>query len=73
MGYLVFLVSLSEGGLEASVSVHEAGDLLDGVHDEHVHQVLPGAIQPSNGNISYSLTLFCTLATHLLFRYKCTV
>lgn len=45
---LVFLVGLSQSGLEAGVGVHQAGDLLDGVHDEHVHQVLACAVQPGN-------------------------
>ena len=28
------------------MSVDESLDLLDGVYDEHVHQVLAGAVQP---------------------------
>lgn len=48
MIYLVFFVGLSKSGLEASVRVHESGDLFNGVHDEHVHEVLPGAVQPDN-------------------------
>lgn len=43
---LVLLVSLSQGGLEVGMSVDESLDLLHGVHDEHVHQVLASSVQP---------------------------
>lgn len=43
---LVFLVSFSQGSLEPGVGIHEAGDLLDGVDDEHVHKVFAGTVQP---------------------------
>lgn len=43
---LVLLVGLAQRGLEARVRVHQPRDLLDGVHYEHVHQVLAGAVQP---------------------------
>ena len=36
------LVGLPEGGLELGVGVDKPLDLLQGMHDEHVHQVLPG-------------------------------
>ena len=43
---LEFLVGLAQGGLELSVGIDQALDLVQGVHDEHVDQVLTGAIQP---------------------------
>ena len=43
---LVLLVGLAQRGLEARVRVQQAGDLLHGVHDEHVHEVLARAVQP---------------------------
>lgn len=44
--YLVLIVSLAQCGLEPGVRVHQAGDLLDGVHYEHIHQIFAGAVQP---------------------------
>lgn len=43
---LVLLVGLTQRGLELTVGVDESLDLLDGVHNEHVHQVLASTIQP---------------------------
>ena len=43
---LELLVGLAERGLELSVGVDQALDLVEGVHDEHVHQVLAGPVQP---------------------------
>merc|ERR1719447_927075 len=40
------LVCLPEGGLELSVRIDQALDLLQGVDNEHVDQVLTGAVQP---------------------------
>ena len=43
---VVLLVGLPERGLELLVRLDQALDLLHGVHDEHVDQVLTGAVQP---------------------------
>ena len=43
---LEFLVGLAERRLELSVGVDEALDLVHCVHNEHVHKVLAGAVQP---------------------------
>lgn len=43
---LVLFVGLPEGGLELVVGIDEPLDLLNGVDDEHVHQVLTGTVQP---------------------------
>ena len=40
------LVGLAKGRLELGVGIDQALDLLQSVHDEHVHQVLPRPVQP---------------------------
>ena len=40
------LVRLAQGRLELRVRVNQALDLVEGVDDEHVDQVLPGSVQP---------------------------
>jgi len=42
----VLLVGLGQRGLELLVGVDQALDLVDCVHDEHVHEVLSGSVQP---------------------------
>lgn len=44
--YLILLVSFTESGLETSMSVHKTGDFFDGVHDEHIDEILAGSVQP---------------------------
>ena len=41
---LELLVGLSKGSLELGMSINQALDLVQCVHDEHVHQVLAGAV-----------------------------
>ena len=43
---LELLVGLAERRLELAVGVDEALDLVHCVHDEHVHEILAGAVQP---------------------------
>lgn len=43
---LELLVGLAQGGLELGMSINQALDLLQGVHNKHVNQVLAGAVQP---------------------------
>jgi hypothetical protein len=40
------LVGFRQSGLELSVGVDQALDLVQRVNDEHVHQVLAGTVQP---------------------------
>ena len=43
---LELLVGLAQRGLELTVGVDQALDLVEGVHDEHVNQVLAGTVKP---------------------------
>ena len=43
---LVLLIGFSKRGFELFMSVQKALNLLHGVNNEHVHQILTGAIQP---------------------------
>ena len=43
---LELLVGFRKSGLELSVGVDQTLDLVQGVHDEHVDQVLAGSVQP---------------------------
>ena len=43
---LELLVGFRKCGLELSVGVDQTLDLVQGVHDEHVDQVLAGSVQP---------------------------
>lgn len=43
---LVLLIRFAESGFELLMGVEQALDLLHGVDDEHVHQVLAGSIEP---------------------------
>ena len=43
---VVLLVGFAQSGLELAVGVQKTLDLVHGVHDEHVDQILPGPVQP---------------------------